>query len=218
MNGTRKCVIFTGGVQFYPEKTDIPVNYGDLVIAADSGCANLLSYCKSVKKVSPDIILGDMDSYDGDIKKDFPDAIFFSFPPEKDDTDTSLAVKHAISKGCDDIVIFGGLGGRLDHTLANVFLLEYIRDKGATGMLSDGKNTAFLAKNKNYLDRGSKKYVSVIPLDCNVASVTMRGFKYDISKERLERGFFVTVSNEIVSQKAIIEVDGGCALIVLSED
>ena len=218
MNGTRKCVIFTGGAQFYPERIDFPVNDGDFVIAADSGCKNLFSYCEKVKRISPDIILGDMDSYDGDIKNDFPDARFISFPPEKDDTDTSLAVKFALEKGFCDIVIMGGLGGRLDHTLANAFLLEYIKDKGAKGIITDGKNITFLAENKNFLEKGSKKYVSVIPLDREVERVTMRGFKYNMNKEKLQRCFFITVSNEFVSQKAIIEIDGGSALIILSED
>ncbi len=218
MNGTRKCFIFTGGKDFYPERmTELPCER-DLVIAADSGCENLLLFSERVKCIAPCVILGDMDSYGGSLKNDFPDVRFIPFPPEKDDTDTSLAVKYALSDGCKDIVIVGGLGGRLDHTLANVFLLEYIRQNGARGMITNGKNIAYLAEKKNYFEKNSKKYVSLIPLDASIKNIVMRGFKYDIKRQELERSFFVTVSNEITASRALIEVGEGQALIVCSED
>ena len=93
----------------------------DLIIAADSGYNNA-----SRLGVRPGLLLGDLDSIDR--KKLAPDELEhiekIIVPAIKDDTDTQLAVDTALSRGADKIYIIGGLGGRLDHTLSSVFLLE----------------------------------------------------------------------------------------------
>lgn len=215
----KRAFIFTGGCNFCPEKmTDIPES-DDIIIAADSGLSLIEKFSKAHFEIIPDIILGDMDSYVGEsIEKLFPDAEFVSFPPEKDDTDTSLAVYYALSLGCKNIIIAGGLGGRLDHTLANVYLLEYIREKGSCGIITDGKNRAYLAEKENIITN-TRKYISLIPLDDIVCGVFMdENFKYPLKAQELKRSKFVTVSNEIVSEKACLKVNSGSALIVESGD
>ncbi len=174
-----RAFVFTGGKAFCAEKmTDVPCD-DDLIIAADSGCDTLRIFSEKIKNVSPDIILGDMDSYSQDKLSLFPDALFMPFPPEKDDTDTGLAVDTALSFGCAEIIIVGGLGGRLDHTLANVFLLEHIRCSGARGVITDGKNRAYLAEKENVFKLSERKYLSLIPLDDKLSSVEMDDrFKY----------------------------------------
>lgn len=215
----RRAFIFTGGKTFCAEKmTDIPSDC-DLIIAADSGCDTLRKFSEDVKTIVPDIILGDMDSYPKDKISQFPDAVFCSFPPEKDDTDTGLAVDTALSFGCKEIIIVGGLGGRLDHTLANVFLLENIRKSGACGVITDGKNRAYLAEKENSFMLSSRKYLSLIPLDEEVYAIEMDDrFKYPYKTEKLSRRRFVTVSNEVRKDGAKITVGSGCALIIESGD
>lgn len=213
-----RAFIFTGGKAFCAEKmTDIPKDC-DLVIAADSGCETLQQFSEKVKKLSPDIILGDMDSYKNFSMSDYPDAVFLPFPPEKDDTDTGLAVDVAKSFGCSEIIIAGGLGGRLDHTLANVFLLEDIRNSGARGIITDGKNRAYLAEKENFFSASGRKYLSIIPLDDIIEGVTMDGFKYPYSAATMHRNRFVTISNEVQRDGAKVTVERGSALIVESGD
>lgn len=215
-----RAFVFTGGKDFCPEKmTDIPCE-GDLVIAADSGCKSVMAFSSAVKETVPDIIVGDMDSYDiKNLAASFPDSEFFPFPPEKDYTDTALAVSVALECGCREIVIAGGLGGRLDHTFANVFLLEHIRSMGARCVITDGKNRAYLAENENILEScadeaKNRKYVSLIPFDGEVYDVIMdENFKYPYTAKSIERRLFVTVSNEIIKYPAKIIVGGGTALI-----
>ena len=127
-----KCFIFVWGSDFTP-------NYGssinssecipeseNLIIAADSGCESLRAF-----GIAPDYVMGDMDSFAASRAKEmFPDAELIEFPPEKDYTDTKICLDFAIEKGCRDIVIMGGLGGRIDHTLANINLLRYDARKG----------------------------------------------------------------------------------------
>lgn len=221
MNGTEKrsAFVFMGGKSFFPERmTDIPRD-GDFVVAADSGCKALSLFCEKVEKISPDIILGDMDSFDlSESKLIFPDSHFVTLPAKKDKTDTALAVDTALEAGCGKIVIAGGIGGRLDHTLAVVYLLEYIREKGAQGILTDGKNRVYLAKEKNHICAG-RKYVSLIPLDETVCGVKFdTSFAYPFETQTLKRSIFPTISNELTEEGGFIYVQSGSALIIETED
>lgn len=214
-----RAFVFTGGPGFCPERmTDLP-RPDDFIIAADAGCAALEAFSAKVCKISPDLILGDMDSYGRErLKTAFPGAAFLPFPPEKDDTDTRLAVSEALARSCREIVIAGGLGGRLDHTLANVFLLLTIQAHGARGILTDGKNRAYLAAPENRLD-GRRKYVSLIPLDDEIGDVRIDdGFRYPYQADVVQRSGFITVSNEVLRPPAVIRIGAGSALIVETED
>lgn len=217
-NIKKRAFIFMGGKNFFPEfLTDIPCE-NDLVIAADSGLYALSLFCEKVKKISPDIIVGDMDSFEEkSLSKNFFDAEFIKFPPEKDDTDTSLAVDVALSKGYNEIFILGGMGGRFDHTLAVAYLAEYIAEKGASGVISDGKNRVYLAKSKNVIQT-KRKYVSLIPIDSEIFGVYFSGFKYPLENKNLSRKKFLTISNELSKERGEITIESGKALIVETMD
>jgi len=110
---------------------DVLPGHGDFVIAADGGFAALTSY-----GVVPDLVIGDFDSLEPGLLSavsDHPNVIRSS--AEKDDTDMMLAVKHALNLGYRSFIINGGLGGRLDQTLANIQILVHIADNGACGTL-----------------------------------------------------------------------------------
>lgn len=216
-NLNKRAFIFMGGKNFFPQYlTDTP-QQDDLIIAADSGLSALEQYCE-IKKISPDVIVGDMDSFEENaIYERFPDAHFTKFPPEKDDTDTALAVDIALQHGCDEIFILGGIGGRFDHTLAVTFLCEYITEKGAIAVISDGKNRIYLAKKKNVI-QSKRKYISLIPIDKKVCGVSFYGFKYPIENKEILRQKPLTVSNELCEKTGEISVKLGNALIIESMD
>lgn len=211
----KKAYIFSGGADFHPEfVTDIPQE-DDLVIAADSGAEKLEFF----DGVLPDIILGDMDSCDFEsIKRKYGDAEFIILPCEKDSTDTKYALDLAIKRGFTDIVVIGGLGGRLDHTLSNVFLLEYAASKGAVCVLTNGKNRAFLLDGECNLCADAYKYLSLIPLDAELLDVNMSGVKYPLAHARVVSGDSLTISNEIVCENSKISVSHGRAIVVQSID
>ena len=220
MNGndkkkTDRCFIFIGGKDFCPEAlTDIPTE-NDRILAADSGCETLEKLRTRCPFLCPDQILGDMDSFDKSrLPSLFPHVPFHAFPPEKDDTDSALAVDTALEAGCRRLILVGGLGGRLDHTLNNVFLLEDIRKRGGVGILTDGKNRAYLAEKQNVIEKNGRKYVSLIPLDETIYDVEMKGFYYPFRAKELSRRRFVTVSNELTEEHGEIFVGSGTALIV----
>ena len=94
---------------------------------------------------------------------------------------------------------------------------ENIKKRGARGIITDGKNRAYLAEKENFFDNGTRKYLSLIPLDEEISDICMDGFKYPFKASKLLRQRFVTVSNEIEKQ-AKITLGSGLALIVESGD
>ena len=201
-----KALIFTGG-DFLPPDNFNYEKY-DLVICADKGLEN-------IKKVGlkPDAALGDFDSVTSDI--DIP---IIKYPAEKDVTDTEIAIDYCVEKGADDIMILGGTGGRLDHTLANILLLKRKMDKGVKIKMYDGTNLCFVTDKNVEIEKNDKKYISLFALGESVCGLTLRGVKYSLNKHCLESDSSLGVSNEIVSDRAEIEFESGVLLIILSRD
>ena len=139
-----KCIIFTGGADIFCggfNPSDFDASY---IIAADSGCTQIKRLCDNVFHILPNLLLGDMDSFDKKKALElFPNTEFMQYPKEKDYTDTQLALKIAIDMGYTDIEIIGGTGGRCDHYLANLLLFKYCNDNGVSLTFCDGKNKIF---------------------------------------------------------------------------
>ena len=213
--------IFTGGQVFADSLAELvpEIPEGSLVIAADSGYNN-------AKKLGakPDMLLGDLDSLDrtGLGAHELDELEKLIVPSIKDDTDTQLAVDTALERGAESIVLIGGLGGRLDHTLSTVFLLEYIADKGAGALVTDGRNRARLMKSTGgrqtlRVERGYK-YLSLVSLTDTCEGVTVSGVFYPLWDARLVRSYSYAVSNEITADFAEISLRRGTLLVIESRD
>ena len=207
-----KAFIYTGG-EILPENiTERPAE-GDLVIAADCGLQNALRM-----GVAPTVVLGDFDSLPKGVE--IPEeAEILQVPAEKDETDTQLAVSLAISRGAREIVIIGGIGGRLDHTLSNLAILEDLDRRMIHGLMVSGYNRArFLRNNSTLIPGSGYRYLALIAADPKVKGVSAEGVKYPLKKATLERCNQYAVSNEIVGNCALIDVRRGGAWIVESKD
>ena len=200
-------VIFTGG-ECSPSLLD-PSDYtGDLIIAADAGY-------KTAQKcgVTPHIIAGDFDSAP---VPSVPGAEIIRVPAEKDDTDTMLACELALKRGAKILRIVGGTGGRLDHSLSNLFLLENLHRRAVRASLCDGFNRICLLENETRrLPRCGYRYFSLIALAD--ASVTLSGCRYPLQNAPLTRTLPYAVSNEICGESAEITVAGGPVFLIESE-
>lgn len=215
----KSAYIYVGG-GIYPDGIVERPEEGDLVIAADSGYAN-------AKRLGANInmLIGDMDSIgDGfDFGALDPDVEIIKLPTEKDDTDTAYAVKLALKEGCENITIIGGLSGRLDHTLSNLSILEYLdtalgKNKKVLSLISDGKNRVRYIKNDGLLiPRSHFKYLSLIPVSDVCRGVTVKGCKYPLEGAKLTRdNAEFSTSNEIVGNVALVEVSRGALYVVES--
>lgn len=179
------------------------------IIAADGGYARL-----KAMGINPDIVVGDFDSLKGEVPKDCE---VMTVPCEKDDTDMLLAVRRALAAGYSYIMLCGALGGRFDHTFANIQTLEFIAENGGEGTIFSCDNIIMLQSiGKRQYKRKNGWYFSIFSLTDETV-VTSRGTKYDLSDYPLKRSFPLGVSNEITEEYADIEVKKGKLLVVFSK-
>lgn len=200
--------IFAGGI--ISELSFIRISEEDTVVCADRGCKYAFEL-----ELKPDIIVGDFDSYVGELPDDCE---IHRCPPEKDDTDTMLAVKLAIERGAEVIKIYGAFGGRIDHTLANIQTLKYAADHGCMAELCDCDNIVKLQQ-EGECSYPKKKdwYFSVFAYSEKVVISELSGVKYPLRNYTLTNGFPIGVSNEINDSEAILKIECGEALVVYSK-
>lgn len=203
--GIMNILIFAGG-----EITDYSFvdTEADFVICADRGIVHAHK-----TGIFPDIVTGDFDSYTGEIT---PCGEIYRTVPEKDDTDTMLAVKLALEKGATDIRLYGATGGRFDHTFANIQTLIYAHENSCKMSIYDKDNiiTVQGAGTESYPKYGDW-YFSVFSLTEKLHIKKMTGVKYPLENYTLTQNFPLGVSNEI-NDTAVITIEKGLALIVRS--
>lgn len=206
-----RAFIYTGGV-IYPENITEHPKAEDLVIAADSGYHNAKKLGERV-----DVLIGDFDSI-GDIPRD-EGMERVQVPAEKDLTDTQIALEIACEKGAEQVIIIGGLSGRLDHTLSNLAILEDMRERHLYGYITDGQNRAhFIHSTSTLIARSGYKYLSLIAADAVVKGVSVDGCKYPLKNHTLRRSLQFAVSNEITGNVAMVSVKKGGLFIIESRD
>ena len=201
------CLIISGAPECY-----FPVSFtkADFVIACDAG------YIHAQRAdIVPDVIIGDFDSYLGDL----PGGVeIIRTKPEKDDTDTMMALKLAIRRGYRRIMLVGALGGRVDHMLANISLIAFAASKGADLQIVDGHHQIFAVRDgKRRVPRSSWRNISVFAFDTECTGVTLRGVKYPLEGAVLTNTFALGVSNEFTEDIAEISVESGILIVVLSD-
>ena len=177
------------------------------MLAADAGYLA----CRQAGVV-PDLLLGDFDSTDQ--PEDF-DRVR-RMPVEKDDTDTMLAVKTGLEQGCGEFYLYGGTGGkRLDHTLANLQTLLYLRRRGARGYLYDNDFVWTAIENETLTVEQTVEWglLSVFSLEGRAAGIDEAGVQYPLSRASLTAEFPLGVSNHIIAPKARITVRQGALLV-----
>lgn len=202
------CLIITGG-----DYNDLPkdISY-DRVIACDLG----FEYAKKMN-ITPDVVLGDFDSYD--IEKVKAEGFLpIVYPSKKDDSDTVLAIKHAISKGFDNIVITCALGGRTDHLLANIQALVYAKEQGANATIVSDKETITIISNEEKILNGKPgDTFSLFALTDECKNVSIKGSEYDADDITLNSSFPLGLSNKLQKEKAAISLSEGMLLVIVNK-
>lgn len=185
-------------IKFSPEPND-------LIIGADRGYFTLVE-----NGIMPQVAIGDFDSYTGRI--DCENTIVF--PVKKDDTDSALAIKYAIEQGYKKIVIFGAIGGTLDHTIANVSLCASYTEKGIDISFVDGENVLFaVSASTVYFDENANGRISVFSFGDKAEGVCEKGLLYTLENATLESRVPIGISNEFIGEKSTISVANGTILI-----
>ncbi len=181
----KKCVVIGGGELTAPEKIKQKICDGDFIICCDSGYL----HAKTLG-LTPHLLVGDFDS----MQKPETDIETILLPCEKDDTDSFFAVKTALARGYDDFLLLGMTGGRLDHTLAAVSILEYLENHQAHGEIFDGKLAIRVTEDGVDIDPRCR-YFSVFA-KTRAEGVTITGAKYNLDNAVIESSYQYGVSNE----------------------
>lgn len=181
------------------------------IIAADAGLSILQK-----EGITPDLIVGDFDSL-GKLPNTSVEII--RHPIEKDDTDMLLAIKEGLRRGYDTFIIYGGLGRRLDHTLANLQSLSYLAEHSARGYLL-GENTVATVIKNDFIEFDSSLFgtVSVFATGGNAKGVSENGLKYSLCDADLSPSFPIGVSNEFQNKPAKISVSQGLLTVIWNEE
>jgi thiamine pyrophosphokinase len=214
-NDMKRCILIPSFVEGQITKLISPLPT-DLILCADSG---LLQAIES--DLIPHAVIGDMDSLEeaGFDQSHLPEGILWiQSPREKDLTDTALCMQYALDQGCDEILIIGGLGGRLDHTLANLQNMIGFSNKGIQVSLLDQNNSVHIVTDSSLTLSFRPDYaVSLLSWTTETTGVTLTGMAYPLINATLTQDFPLGISNEIVDDQAIIEVGHGTLLVICSK-
>jgi thiamine pyrophosphokinase len=215
MEGHVRAIILAGGQTHKDENGRRWVQEGDLIVGADGGAARALAW-----GLVPHLVVGDMDSLSA---KDQTALVvqgcrFVVHPRAKDETDLELALTYAVQQGAREIVVFGALGGRLDHTLANVLLLTLPALEGISVRFVLGPSEAFLVRGGEVatVEGQPGDLVSLLPLRGDAGGVRTAGLAWALHGDDLHFGFTRGVSNEMTAPVAEIGLDRGHLLVVHS--
>ena len=213
-----KTIIVSGGDinKNFLEKLNLKNKFNN-IIASDKGL-EALDKCN----IKPNYIIGDFDSLNEKVLNKYINdetVKIIKLNPEKDYTDTHMALKLAIELKSTDITIIGAIGSRLDHTLANINILkEALEKKVACRILNENNNITLINKNITIKKEEEYPYISLIPLTTNVTGVTLNGFKYPLDNATMEIGKSIGVSNEQIEDNATIKLEEGILIIIRSKD
>lgn len=207
------------------------------IIAVDGG----LSFLQEIGQMPTDIV-GDFDTVEEDVLAAYEHQEGVSirrFQPEKDDTDSEIAVKLALEYGSTQIDILGASGTRLDHTIGNIRLLglihqacgkmcnESVCDEQLCGepvraYIYDKNNRIRLVEKECVIRKAETygKYVSILPFTQRVEGITLRGFKYPLENHTMDilEAPTLGISNEIVGEEGCITAKSGILLVIESSD
>jgi thiamine pyrophosphokinase len=211
----QRILIYSGGALGAWALDDIQP--GDVYIGADRGALFLVQ-----QGIKPDISMGDFDSVD-ETELEFihrnSKQLLSCDPVMKDLSDTEMAFSWALDQNPEEIILYGALGTRFDHSLANIHLLIKALHRQTNCTIVDPHNRVRLINQSVRLERTDHfSYVSLLPFTSQVTGITLQGFQYPLYEATLTIGQSLGVSNRIVEPFGQIEIKQGMLLVIESRD
>ena len=215
----KKCVIIGGAqIRDYDRACSF-IDEEDYVIYCDSGLRHMEAF-----GIRPSLVIGDFDSHENP----HMDVETITLPVAKDDTDTMYAVKTGISRGFRDFVLLGVIGGRMDHTLVNLYALFYLDSHGCKAVAaddysemevissipSDKEDNSCSIPGKAYVE-DRFKFFSLVNMTGIARGITIRGAKFCVEDAEITSDYQYATSNEVLpGNKAEITVEEGRLLLI----
>ena len=200
-----KALIICAGDNKNPSKLKTYAKNSDYIICADGGYLHAKE-----NGIIPNIICGDFDSCD--VPEDFFSVV--KLPREKYETDSFYALKFAISKGAKEIMLYGGIGNRFDHSYANLCLLNFTLERNIKTILTDGKTEIYLIDSSISLNKEKGTTVSIYSYTDISYNVSCENLKYQLKDYNLSKSDIIGTSNEFLGKQAKIFVELGKLIII----
>lgn len=210
-----KAVIVSHGLITDFSQAEEIIRDNDIVICADGGAEYVLR-CGII----PDILVGDLDSLKDETYKRLENTKckVLRYPKEKDFTDTQLAVDYAVEAGASEITMLGSIGDRLDHSLANIFLLINLIKKNIKACIINEKNIINIISSTIKLRGNIGDLLSLIPIGGDAFGVYTDGLKYKLSGANIVSGDPIGISNVFSKEEVEISIESGLLLVISSKD
>lgn len=199
-----KCIIVGAGE--FSEKS-LPVADGDFLIAADGGLAHLEKL-----HIRPHMVIGDFDS----LKRRPTHPHVLQLPVVKDDTDMGAAIAEGERRGYDRFYLYGGCGGRIDHTLANLQLMAGLAKAGKQAVLFGSRQKISIVRGPATLTypKTAKGIISALAFSDRCTGVCERGFQYSLTDYTMTNDMPLGVSNAFIGKEAVLSVETGLLMII----
>ena len=208
-----KVAIISGAPHAWLDLEEIKSSF---IIGVDRGVLTLVK-----QGVRPDMAIGDFDSVTDSEFELIKDASLemIHLPAEKNETDTEVALNVAITKQATEVFIYGALGGRMDHSLANIRLLLQFAKKGISIMLVDQKNAlTVLSPGQHEIKHPGLPYISFFALESTVENLTLDHLKYPLNNYTLTQDDIRCISNETTESSFNVSFSSGYLLMIYSCD
>ena len=208
----RAVIISAGSIK---DKTQLKkeIKADDFVICADGG----YDHAKDIG-IQINVLLGDLDSISS---KEIDDAgiELVQYPTDKDYTDTELALTFAYERGADEVLVFGAMGTRMDHTFANILMLTTFNKKMKVTLINEHNKIFALGEGHRGIIETVEPgvYVSLIPID-KCEGITTKNLKYELTGSVMEVGYGRGVSNVAISDEIEIVCTKGNLIVMISKD
>ncbi len=207
-----RCIVIGASPELTGDLIRTYVSPADTVFCADGGAALALSLGLTV-----DLIVGDFDSWT-------PPGVLpagtqlIRLNTEKDETDMQYALSEGVKRGHTSFVLLGGVGGRLDHTLANIASLEWLLSRGCEGLLAGAQCEVRLGRAQTLRFDGQVGHtLSIFPHGCPACVVSGDGVQYPLHALTLTSDMPLGVSNRILDVRCHVTVEEGTAVFLLQK-
>ena len=214
-----KAIIISGGEleEGFVEKV-LSENEGASIVGVDRGVEYLYHH-----QIKPNYIVGDFDSIAPEIIKYYKtetNVAIREYNPVKDESDTEMAIRIAITIGSAEIYILGATGGRIDHLWANVQSLSIACKFNVKAYILDPQNRIFVTDKPCQLKKSEAygKYLSVFSLSGEIFDFNMKGTKWPLEHHVLRPTDSLTVSNRFEDEIVEIDFIGGTIVVMETKD
>ncbi|MGL5347374.1 MAG: thiamine diphosphokinase [Peptostreptococcaceae bacterium] len=209
----KSCIILNGKIQDYNKiKELITKEQYDYIICADGGANHTYNM-----DIIPNYIIGDLDSINEDIIEHYKayKVKFEQFPTKKNETDSELCIYLSNKLQTKELHLIGALGGRIDHTIANINLLYYIRQMDIAPKIISEYEEIYIASNEEISVQGKKgDTISIIPIKGDANGVTLKKLEYPLENYNMKFSVPLGVSNIMLDSKCSIKVNEGNLIVI----